>query len=175
MSRTNIILTGFMGCGKTTVGSLLAQKLNYDFIDTDQLIEERSSMTVQEIFATKGEKAFRDMESALARELGEGEGMVVATGGGLMLNPENVTALNANGQVFCLVATPAEILKRISSGKNNRRPLLETSDPMARIIELIQEREKSYSRFIQVNTSGRSPKEITEHLIAIFQSLQVRR
>jgi shikimate kinase len=175
MSRTNIILTGFMGCGKTTVGSLLAKKLNYDFIDTDQLIEKRSGMTVQEIFATRGEKEFRAMESALARELGEGEGMVVATGGGLMLNPENVAALKANGRVFCLVATPAEILKRISSGKNNRRPLLETADPMARIIELIKEREKSYSRFIQVNTSGRSPNEITEHLIAIFQSLQVRR
>ncbi len=174
MGRTNIILTGFMGCGKTTVGGLLARKLNYDFIDTDQLIEARSAMTVQEIFTTKGEKSFRDMESALARELGGAEGLVISTGGGLMLNPENAAALSANGRIFCLVATPEEILKRISPDRNNRRPLLETADPLTKIIELIKAREKCYSQFIQINTSDKTPREVTEHLLTLFQSLQIR-
>ncbi len=174
MSRTNIILTGFMGCGKTTVGGLLARKLDYDFIDTDQLIEERSNMTVQEIFKTKGEKTFRELESALARELGGKEGLVISTGGGLMLNLDNVAALCVNGLVFCLVATPAEILKRIAPDQNNRRPLLETSDPLARIIELIKEREKYYTQFEQIHTSDKTPQEVTEHLFTLFQALRKR-
>jgi shikimate kinase len=170
MRRTNIILTGFMGCGKTTVGRMLAQALNYDFIDTDHLIEERCGMAVQEIFATKGEKTFRHMESDIARELGEREGLIVSTGGGMMLNPENVAALSANGRVFCLVATPEEIFTRISSDKNAKRPLLDTADPLERIIELIQQRKKSYKQFNQITTSGKSPQEITQQLITIFQS-----
>lgn len=172
MSRTNIILTGFMGCGKTTVGRMLAQALKYDFMDTDHLIEKRYGMSVQEIFATKGEKAFRDMESDIARELGGQEGLIVSTGGGMMLNPENVAALSANGRVFCLVATPEEIFNRISSDKNAKRPLLDTPDPLERIVELIKEREKSYRLFIQIDTSGKSLQEITQHLITVFQSSQ---
>lgn len=172
MSRSNIILTGFMGCGKTTVGRLLAEELDYDFTDTDQLIEERFEMSVQEIFAAKGEKAFREMESEIARELGGQDGLVISTGGGMMLNAQNVAALNGNGSVFCLVATPEEIFKRISSDRKNNRPLLDTSKPLERISQLIKEREKSYRQFTQINTSGKNPQEITKGLIAIFQSLQ---
>jgi shikimate kinase len=170
MSRTNIILTGFMGCGKTTVGRMLAKELDYDFIDTDQLIEERFGMTVQKIFATRGEKAFRDMESEIARELGGAEGLIVSTGGGMMLNDHNVAALSGNGRVFCLVATPEEIFKRISSDRENNRPLLQTANPLERISELIKEREKSYRQFTQISTSGKNPQEITQDLIAIFQA-----
>jgi shikimate kinase len=170
MSRTNIILTGFMGCGKTTVGRMLAKELDYDFIDTDQLIEERFSMTVQKIFATRGEKAFRDMESEIARELGGAEGMIVSTGGGMMLNGHNVAALSGNGRVFCLVATPEEIFKRISSDRENNRPLLQTSNPLERISQLIKEREQSYRQFTQISTSGKNPQEITQDLLAIFQA-----
>lgn len=172
MSLINIILTGFMGCGKTTVGRKLAHALNYDFADTDHLIEERRGMTVQKIFATEGEKAFREMESDIARELGGREGLVISTGGGMMLNPQNVAALSVNGRVFCLVATPEEIFKRISRNKNAKRPLLDTPDPLKRIIELINEREKSYRQFIQIDTSGKSLQEITQHLITIIQSPQ---
>jgi shikimate kinase len=170
MSRTNIILTGFMGCGKTTVGRMVAKALDYDFTDTDQLIEERFSMTVQKIFATRGEKAFRDMESEIARELGGAEGMIVSTGGGMMLNGHNVAALSGNGRVFCLVATPEEIFKRISSDRENNRPLLQTSNPLERISQLIKEREQSYRQFTQISTSGKNPQEITQDLLAIFQA-----
>ncbi len=85
----------------------------------------------------------------------------------MMLNPKNAAALSARGRVFCLVATPEEILQRISLDKNAKRPLLDTPDPLGRIIELIQQREKSYSQFTQVNTSDKSPQEITQDLIRI--------
>lgn len=172
MSKTNIILTGFMGCGKTTVGRMLAKELDYEFTDTDQLIEERFKMTVQEIFATKGEKTFRDMESDIARELGGKEGLIVSTGGGMMLNAQNVAALSGNSLVFCLVATPEEIFNRISSDNNNNRPLLNTSNPLERISQLIKEREQWYKQFTQITTSGRTPQEISQQLITIFQSSQ---
>lgn len=174
MSRTNIILTGFMGCGKTTIGRMLAQELDYDFKDTDHLIEERFGMTVQKIFATKGEKIFRVMESDIAYELGGGEGLIVSTGGGMMLNTKNVAALSVNGRVFCLIATPEEIFERISNDKTNTRPLLDTSNQLERISELIKEREKGYRQFTQISTSSRKPQEITQELIAIFQSSQNR-
>ena len=161
-----------MGCGKTTIGRMLAQELDYDFKDTDHLIEEHFGMTVQEIFATKGEKIFRDMESDIAHELGGGEGLIVSTGGGMMLNAKNVAALSVNGRVFCLVATPEEIIKRISSDKTNTRPLLDTSNPLERISELIKEREKGYRQFTQISTSGKNPQEITQDLLAIFRSSQ---
>lgn len=161
-----------MGCGKTTIGRMLAQELDYDFKDTDHLIEERFGMTVQEIFATKGEKVFRDMESDIANELGGGEGLIVSTGGGMMLNAKNVAALSVNGRVFCLVATPEEIFERISSDTTNTRPLLDTSNPLERISELIKEREKGYRQFTQISTSGKKPQEITQDLLAIFRSSQ---
>jgi shikimate kinase len=142
MSRENIILTGFMATGKTTVGKLLAERLGYEFVDTDQLIVERSGMRVEEIFQVKGEAAFRKMEADLARELGDREGVVVSTGGRLMLNPSNAEALSRRGRVFCLVATPEEIHDRVTQDKDVKRPLLETHDPLQRIVELLQQREK---------------------------------
>lgn len=165
MGRPNIILTGFMGCGKTTVGKLLARHLHYLFVDTDQLIEERVGISVQQIFQTRGETAFRRLEREIAGELGASEGMVIATGGGLMLNPANVRALEATGVVFCLAARPEEILQRVSRGQGVR-PLLDSPDPLARIVELIRERKAAYSRFIQVDTSAKSPREVMQDILS---------
>lgn len=170
MSRPNIILTGFMGSGKTTVGNLLAKQLDYHFIDTDQLIEERVGMTVQELFRTQGEAVFRDMEAAVARELGAKQGLVVSTGGRLMLDPGNAKALGDSGRVFCLVATPEEIFKRVSTDESNKRPLLETANPMDRIIGLMQERQAGYGQFSQLVTTAKSANEVTQNLIGIFQA-----
>ena len=164
MSRPNIILTGFMGSGKTTVGKLLARHLHYLFVDTDHLVEERAGMSVKQIFETQGEAAFRRLETEIAGELGAGEGMVIATGGGLMLNPTNVRALEATGSVFCLAARPEEILQRVSRAQG-ARPLLDTPDPLTRIVELIRDREKGYARFPQIGTSGKSPREVMEDIL----------
>ena len=170
MSRQNIILTGFMATGKTTVGKLLAEQLGYEFVDTDQLIVRRSGMTIEEIFREKGEAAFRKMESELARELGNKEGLVVSTGGRLMLDPSNAKALSRNGRVFCLVATPEEINARVSKDKGVKRPLLETANPLQRIVGLMQQRKEDYERFPQMVTSEKTPDEVTTNLVGIFQA-----
>lgn len=158
-----------MGTGKTTVGKLLAKKLHREFIDTDQLIEERQGLSIPEIFADLGESAFRKMEADIAKELGEREGLVISTGGRLMLDPVNVAALSDKGRVFCLVATPQEILSRLESDKNHRRPLLEVPNPSEQIVELLQKRKKGYQRFLKLTTDGKQPAEVTEDLLQILQ------
>lgn len=170
MSRPNIILTGFMGCGKTTVGKLLARHLKYAFVDTDQLIEERSGMSIPEIFASRGEAAFRALEAEVARELGTGEGMVIATGGRLMLAPGNAETLGARGEVFCLAARPEDILRRVSRKSQAVRPLLDAADPLARIVELTREREAGYARFRQIDTSGKNPQKVMQEILALIQA-----
>ena len=162
---TNIILTGFMATGKTTIGRLLASQLGYEFVDTDRLIEDRCGLTIAEIFQEKGETVFRSMEADVARELGGKEGLVIATGGGLALDPANVAALKSRGRIFCLVATPEAIMGRASSDAVVR-PLLEGSNPMERIMELIKEREKAYMHFTQVDTTGKTPDEVVGILLA---------
>lgn len=143
----------------------MAGHLHYLFVDTDHLIEKRAGMSVKQIFETQGEAAFRRLETEIAGELGAGEGMVIATGGGLMLNPANVRALEATGAVFCLAARPEEILQRVSRGQGVR-PLLDNPDPLARIFELIRERKAAYSRFTQVDTSGKSPREVMQDILS---------
>lgn len=170
MTQPNIILTGFMGSGKTTVGKLLARQLGYDFIDTDHLIEQRCGMTVQELFQTKGEETFRAMEAGIALELGAGQGLVVSTGGKLMLDPANARALGASGQIFCLVASPEETLKRVSVDKGAKRPLLDATDPLDRIVELLRIRQAGYSIFCQIVTTNKSPEEVVENVLEIFRA-----
>lgn len=167
--KTNIILTGFMGTGKTTVGTLLAEKLGREFIDTDQLIETRQGLTIAEIFADLGEAAFRRLEADLAQELGEKEGLVIATGGRFMLNPANEAALGSKAQIFCLVASPQELVSRLAKDPENRRPLLNVPNPGEQITKLLQERQKGYQRFVKVATDGRQAAEVAEDLYALLQ------
>lgn len=168
MTMHNIILTGFMATGKSTVGKLLAERLGYSFVDTDELIAARSGMSVAAIFREKGEAAFRRMESEVARELGEQTGLVVSTGGSLMLNPKNAAALGRRGHVFCLSAAPEEIYARVSKETQAHRPLLDTPDPLDRIVALMAEREEGYSRFPKLVTSGKRPEDIAAELTAML-------
>lgn len=165
----NIILTGFMGTGKTTVGKLLAEQLGYEFIDTDELIQARHGRTIPEIFLELGETAFRQMEADIARELADREGLVISTGGRLMLDPDNVTVLSQQGRVFCLVATPEEILARIRNDKV-QRPLLAVPDPGERIVELLQQRAGGYGRFPQVMTDDKHPTRVIGDLVDLIQT-----
>ena len=162
---TNIILTGFMATGKTTIGKLLAGQLGYEFVDTDVLIEGRCGLTVAEIFHEKGETAFRAMETEVARELGKRGGLVIATGGGLVLNPVNVAALERQGRIFCLVATPGDILER-ASHDTVVRPLIQGTNPEERITELMQARKEAYRHFTQVETTGKTPGEVAAMLLS---------
>ena len=170
-NNTNIILTGFMGTGKTTVGKLLARRLKREFVDTDQLIEERQGLTIPDIFATLGEATFRRMEAEIARDLGERQGLVISTGGRLMLDPANVKALSSTGHVFCLVATPEEILSRVAGDADNHRPLLDGANPGERIAALLQERKKGYERFLTLATDNKKPSDIVEDILKILPTL----
>jgi shikimate kinase / 3-dehydroquinate synthase len=170
MANENIILTGFMGTGKTTVGKLLAQQMGYTFIDTDELIQERAGKSIPEIFKEKGEQAFRGMESAIAKELAGRQELVISTGGRLMLDPGNAAVLSETGRVFCLVATPEEIMARVSKDTLTQRPLLSVANPMERIVELMQQRGEGYGQFSQMVTSDRTPDNVTKNLVGLFQA-----
>ena len=174
IDKTNIIITGFMGTGKTTVGSLLAKKLQRPFIDTDQLIETRQEMTIPAIFTDLGESAFRRMEADLAQELSNKEGLVISTGGRFMLNPANVHALSSKGRIFCLVATPEELLARLTRDPDNRRPLLDVPNPGEQIIRLLQERQKGYQPFVKLATDGLQPEEVAENLFQMLKKIHNR-
>ncbi len=164
--KQNIILTGFMGTGKTTVGRLLADALGFEFVDTDVAIEARNGRSIATIFAELGEAAFRQMERALAQELSQKEGLVISTGGRMMLDPENVAALQGNGRIICLTATPENILARVQHGEKLReRPLLNVPNPLQRIIDLLQERREQYQQFPQINTDGKTPHEVAQTIL----------
>ena len=166
VERPNVVLTGFMGTGKTTVGRLLAHRLQYEFVDTDVLIEARGE-TIAEIFRSRGEDAFREIEHALAADLAARRGLVVSTGGRMMLDPRNDASLGRSGRVFCLVASPDAILARVHRDDPRReRPLLSVGDPRARIVELLAERAAGYARFEQVETDGREPGAVVDDIEA---------
>ncbi len=169
MTQPNIILTGFMGTGKTTLGRLLAERLGYEFIDTDTLIETQIGQTIAELFQTEGEAAFRKLESKLVEELAQKEGLIIATGGGLVLDPNNVVALGKTGKIICLTASPEEILARVSK-QQDVRPLLQEEDPQAKIIELLQQRDSTYRQFPQLSTSKLSREELIERLVKLTQA-----
>jgi shikimate kinase len=162
--QRNIILTGFMGTGKTTVGKLLADLLGYGFVDTDDLIEARHGRSIPQIFAESGEAAFRQMERDMAQALAEQEDLVIATGGRLMLDPVNVAALGQNGRIFCLVATPEEILMRVMQAGVAERPLLSGDNPQERIATLLQERREKYAQFPQINTDNLEATAVARQL-----------
>lgn len=164
-AEDNIILTGFMGTGKSSVGRRLAVRLGYAFVDTDEVIEARIGRTVQEIFRDRGEAAFREMEAALARELGARNRQVIATGGRLMLDAGNAAALCRKGRVFCLWADPAQILSRVANDKAAVRPLLEGPDPAARIRALLDARRAGYARFEPIVTTGKSIEAVVKELL----------
>ncbi len=170
MEKANIILTGFMATGKTTVGKLLAKEFGYEFIDTDKLIEARTGKSVSQIFDQLGETAFRRMEAALARELATRQRLVIATGGRLMLDAGNAAELSKSGRVFCLVATPEDILQRVAEDEGVHRPLLEVPHPAERVVALLEQRAEGYGRFPQMMTSTKSPEEVARILSALIRA-----
>jgi shikimate kinase len=139
---SNIFLVGLMGAGKTTIGRALAKKLNKRFIDSDHEIEARTGASIPLIFEIEGEASFRQRESEVIRDLTAQTDLVLATGGGAILRPENREHLKTRGTVIYLRASVNSILQRTSHDKN--RPLLQTADPRQRIEQLAREREPYY-------------------------------
>lgn len=165
-SEKNIVLTGFMGTGKSTVGRLLAQRLNRSFVDMDTQLENHFGKPISDVFADDGETVFRLAEAQLCRQLAAKSGLVIATGGGALINPENRQALGESGPVICLTATVDTILQRLSDAMD--RPLLgeEYADRRQKVEQLLQARRPAYANVPhQVDTSGRSPQEIVERVL----------
>lgn len=140
----NIILIGFMGCGKTSVGTRLAEHLGIDFLDTDQMIVESQGHTINEIFETDGEKAFRKMETDCLKKLMSRQGapFVLSVGGGLPMKEENRALLKQVGTVVFLKASPDLTFRRLRNDKT--RPLLQAENPRGRIMDLMAARKKYY-------------------------------
>lgn len=138
----NLILIGFMGTGKTTVGQRVAHSLGFRFIDTDKLIVKQSGKPIPRIFEEEGEEAFRRLETETLRRCAEGEGQVISTGGGIVTREENCEILRRAGYVVWLRASPEIIFERIR--RNRNRPLLQTPDPMKTIHELLEARNALY-------------------------------
>ena len=161
MGERNIVLLGFMGTGKTTVGTLLASGLGMAFVDMDKVIEARAGKVISRIFAEDGEPHFRALERALVLELAGQEGLVIACGGGVVLNPDNVSDLGRSGLVVCLSAAPEVILKRVE--KESHRPLLEGDERMQRILKILDARRPLYGAIpFQIDTTTLTPQQVVD-------------
>jgi len=173
MSRKNIVLIGFMGTGKTAVGRRLAWRLKREFVDTDREIEKITGKTIAQIFAKDGEVRFRSEEALLTKKLAAREGLVISTGGGLVLNPENARLLGENGVFVALKASPEVIYQRLKNKKN--RPLLLKGDLKERIKTLLAEREEVYGRLAActVDTGEVSVDEAVERIVSYLSGIGV--
>ncbi|MFT4177782.1 MAG: shikimate kinase [Luteolibacter sp.] len=163
----NIVLIGFMGSGKSTVGRELHQRLGYPLIDMDQVIEQRAGKPITEIFADEGEEAFRDLETRLLMELSDSAAprRIISTGGGVIGRERNRELLRHLGYVVWLHAPAEVILER--TRRNRDRPLLNTEDPAERIATLLSKREPLYreTAHLKIETAGLDGEELATGIL----------
>ena len=160
----NIVLTGFMGTGKTSTGRVLARKLGTRFIDTDTLIEKEAGIQIWEIFEKFGEAHFRGLERQIVKKVTEEEGIVIAVGGGAIVNPANLADLKRHGIVVSLTASLDVILSRVE--RNLDRPLLKVEDKLGKIKELIAVRAPFYEKAdITVDTDCKNPEQVADEIL----------
>ena len=165
--KTNIALVGFMGVGKTAVGKALAKKLNRKFAELDSLIEQKAGKSIPEIFQQDGELAFRELEIEVTREIAREKYLVIACGGGIVLNKINIDRLREESRIVYLTASPRVILKRIS-GEGGERPLLKGDNPSSTIQGLLKFRKPFYERAtdIKIDTSKLDIDSVAEQIIS---------
>ncbi|MGQ9626858.1 MAG: shikimate kinase [Anaerolineae bacterium] len=164
----NIILTGFMGTGKTSVGLEVARRLGRPFVDMDAEIEARTGKSIATIFSEEGEPRFRNLEAEMCRELSARRGLVIATGGGALLDEENRRCMSDSGLVICLTCQVEEILRRLS--ESDDRPLLAVSERKREIESLLARRRAAYEAIPhRIDTTGLTVDEVAEQVIALWQ------
>ncbi|MGI9228781.1 MAG: shikimate kinase [Gammaproteobacteria bacterium] len=165
-TQKNIYLIGPMGVGKTSIGKRLAKRLGKQFVDSDIEVEKRTGVTISRIFDIEGEAGFRERESKILKELIERKDTVLATGGGVVLSEENRKLLSANGCIIYLQGSPEHLQER--TGKSRHRPLLDTADKKARLLEILAQRVPIYEELadITVNTDDRPPLKVVREIIS---------
>jgi shikimate kinase len=161
-----------MGTGKTAIGRLLAQHFNIQLVNTDELIQKKESMVINNIFVEKGEPYFRKVEREVIKEVSKKENIVIDAGGGVVINNDNITDLKKHGIIFCLNTTPEEILKRTK--RHAHRPLLNVEDPLEGIKCLLQKRKDCYKKAdYQIDTTDKSTNEVFQEIVRIYNKAKV--
>ncbi|TCT16907.1 shikimate kinase [Natranaerovirga pectinivora] len=167
----NIVLVGFMGSGKTTIGRLLSSAFTLDFLDTDALIEEKEQVSISDIFKYKGESYFRQSETNVLKSLLDEEkhSIILSTGGGMVLKDENVKLMKEIGMVIYLSASPQTIALRLEN--DTTRPLLEGKDKLEFITKLLEDRQKFYKNAADyiIHTDDKSLEEIIKEVEGIYE------
>jgi len=171
----NLFLVGPMGAGKTTIGRQLARLLKRDFIDSDREVELRTGVGIPLIFELEGEAGFRTRESGVIDELTQIQNIVLATGGGAILDPENRRHLAERGTVIYLETSAEQTLAR--TGRDRNRPLLQTGDPKRRLEELLAVRDPLYREIadIVVPTDGRSARDVVNQIMRLVKPPRSKR
>jgi len=160
----NIVLTGFMGSGKTAVGRELSHLLGWKIIDVDEEIVKAQDTSIGELFRKLGESVFRDLETEMIRKVSRNRNVIISTGGGAVLREENMNILRENGTIVCLWASVDTVFKRTSC--NDERPLLQVENPRQRIEELLECRRPFYEKAdMVVDTEEKTPLHIAEEII----------
>jgi shikimate kinase len=163
----NVALVGFMGAGKSTIGRIVAEQMRFGFVDTDEWIEERLGRTISDIFAKEGEAAFRQCEKLALEGLTQQRDLVIAAGGGMVVDPANMESLKTHALVFWLVASPEMIWERVQT--QTHRPLLQGPDPLDKIRALLAAREPCYRQAdVLIHSGLRAPREVAQQIAHQF-------
>ncbi len=171
--KDNVILTGFMGTGKTSLGKLLATRLGRPFVDIDKKIEDEAHLSIPKIFERFGEEHFRELEKSAVKELSGRRGLVIATGGGTIKDEENLRLLKNSGVLICLTTEPKEIYYR--TARRGERPVLDGggNERLETIKKLLAERKKFYDRAdYQVDTTEWSPLQIIDDICRFLRQFR---
>ncbi len=167
--KKNLILCGFMGSGKSTIGKLLAEKLGARFIDTDLYIEQKEGMTISEMFEKYGEEYFRAREREVCEELSQLQKTVISTGGGTLLNDDNLKALKKSGVIFLLNVSSRTVLTRLRN--DTTRPLLQQEDKEKAVKMMLSNRTPLYNRAADyVIDAEETPRKVCLKIISIYNA-----
>ena len=170
----NIVLVGLMGSGKSAIGRTIAKKLGRRFIDTDRFIERKVGKTVGEIFEQDGEISFRAREKEIIKKISQYIGIVIATGGGVIKDPENFNCLKQSGWIIALYASPETLYKRIE-GKRVRPLLLNQVDPVKALDDIQKERKSMYAKAdFQIDTENKEINDIADEIIELLNINKIK-